>query len=554
MMVSEKTATALQENRLSCVGVVVGPGTTGVFPIVAASLRAAGVSTVFRVDAHRPETSRSSPARRLLDLVDRILSRLLPGSSASMANPVPIASYAALPLEALLATMSLNGEPIDALIVIGETLEDIPTRFLGQAPSLYRICMGSSGDVESGQFGLTEVLNQHPVVMLKFQLLLPYVPAQLLAEMAVQTHVASATHTCTTLLATLPVFLESTLRRIKSTGPYLAVPASPDPVLAPSKLVVNLKVCLRHTSGLLRAVVDRIGNRFQWLLAVMPQPEQGDVMDWGRLRPLLPPADRFWADPFIVSREGRIWLFFEEAPFSSSKGSGIGHISVAAIDSSGFTSPVLRALDLPWHLSYPNVLEYKGEWYMIPESGSQKRIDLYQCNKWPDQWVHHSTLVDNYQGYDASILQVGDCYWMYVARRAPGVSTADLLDLFEAPSPLGPWRLHPSSPIVQDVRSARPGGRPFPKDGHWLRPAQDSSGGMYGRALRFQRIMQLDEQGYREQTEYIIEPNHVEGILGIHTFAATGDVVVVDLCRQVSRLPLIRRFQSKLPQRMVLMT
>ncbi len=535
--------------RLACVGVVVSLGSAALFPAVAAALRLAGVATVFRIDSACSRSLGYGSAARLMHWADALLSRLLPGSWVPSTPPESL-SAAVVQLDALPTALSLVGASVDALVVVGEIPIDLAGRLRAEGLGLYRICLGSTADSATGRFGLSELLASEGIAMLHLERFGPSMAVQTLARMAVQTHAVSAAHTRAALLATLPCFVETTFRRLVTGRDLPAVCADKfKPIRAPTG--GGPAACVRHVGRLVWAVVDRASRCSQWLLAVMPQAEPGTALDWDQLRPLLPPADRFWADPFLVTREGRNWLFFEEAPFESSKGKGVGHIAVAPIDARGFTGPVLRALDLPWHLSYPNVFEFKGEWYMIPECGSQKRIDLYRCTHWPDQWTHQSTLVDSYEGYDASIAKVGATYWLFAARRAEGVSTADLLDLFSAPSPLGPWRPHPASPVVMDVRSARPGGRPFVRDGCLIRPAQDSSGGVYGRALRFQRVSRIDEGGYCEETEHMVEPNRAGGILGIHSFAATNDLVVVDLCRKVFRPSLARRFQTRLPRPLV---
>lgn len=549
MKLTGKSLTERRGTLPSCVGLLVIPRTEALFSMIAASLEAEGVATVYRVTVPASATKGLGFSARILILVDGVLSRFLPGSRRYIVEP-DLADVVELPLSSY--QLPLNGQSPDIIVMVGRLSEGIADHLHDGFASLYRVCLGADEDTESGQFGLIEVLSSKPVVMLRFERCLPQCKTQLLIQMAVQTHIVSAARTKSTLVATLPEFLATALKQIDPKNSERTDKLALTQDFSPSsKADIGMSDCLRHSLRLLNAVFDRVTMRFQWLLAVMPKSEPGLNQDWDRLRPLIPPDDRFWADPFLVFREGVTWLFFEEAPFHSYKGTDVGHISVVKIDANGFAGPILRALDLPWHLSYPNVFEHEGNWYMIPESGSQKRIDLYRCSKWPDQWEYQSTLLGNYQGYDASILQEGGRYWMFAARRAEGVVTTDLLDIFCAPSPLGPWVDHPSSPVVLDVRSARPAGRPFELDGYWLRPAQDSSGGVYGRALRFQKILHIDELEYREKTVFIVEPNKAEGIHGVHSFAATDDLVVIDFCRKVSRFPLVRSFTSRLPDKLV---
>jgi hypothetical protein len=535
------------------VGIVATSSTDDLFLLLASSLQVRGTSKVFRLDAKPHEKSRVHKRKKLLSLIDATLSRLLSGEVVP-SSPTTSPKFSVLSLKDSKGTRLFESIPIDEIFTFGKLPEDISDYYCRHLPTVYVLCVGSAQDSESGQYGLTEVLAREPVVMLRLERHVEQGPPQILAEMAVQTNITSATHTRATLLATLPIFLSMALQKIDFIG--FTQPTKPSIIKFKdlNDHALSMYEFFSHTARLVRTVAERATTRHQWLLAVMSNPKSGKPNDWQQLRPLIPPTDRFWADPFLVSHEGKNWIFFEEALFKSGKGVGIGHIAVASIDADGFTGPIMRALDLPWHLSYPNVFRHGDDWYMIPESGSQKRIDLYKCEKWPNQWVYHSTLINNYQGYDASITQVGESYWMFVARRVHGVATADLLDLFQALSPLGPWQLHASSPVVMDVRSARPGGRPFSKNGSIVRPAQDSSAGIYGRALRFQEILQIDHEGFRERTQSYIEPNQAEGIIGVHCYAATDDLVVVDICRKVSRIEFFRRFQSRMPKKLIFTT
>ena len=100
-------------------------------------------------------------------------------------------------------------------------------------------------------------------------------------------------------------------------------------------------------------------------------------------------------------------------------------------------------------------------------------------------------------------------------------------DRDHAERPEGPWRPHRRNPVKSDVRSSRPAGRLFRRDGRWIRPAQDCSG-RYGRAVSFQRIERLDLEGYEEREVERLEPDPRRGELGIHTFNTAGPWTVLD--------------------------
>ena len=94
--------------------------------------------------------------------------------------------------------------------------------------------------------------------------------------------------------------------------------------------------------------------------------------------PVLKAADlgidaSFVADPFLLRRDGRLFLFFE----AWRRGTGQGDLCWAERDAAGAWRYAGVALDEPFHLSYPFVFEHEGEVFMIPESRSQGDVRLY---------------------------------------------------------------------------------------------------------------------------------------------------------------------------------
>jgi hypothetical protein len=83
------------------------------------------------------------------------------------------------------------------------------------------------------------------------------------------------------------------------------------------------------------------------------------------------------------------------------------------------------------------------------------------------------------------------------------------------------------NPIVSDVRSARPAGRVFLRNGSLIRPSQDSSR-RYGYALNLNRITKLTTNDYEEKLIERLEPPKSGGILAVHTYNFSGNITVMD--------------------------
>lgn len=279
-----------------------------------------------------------------------------------------------------------------------------------------------------------------------------------------------------------------------------------------------------------RAVRDRLRRAAyleQWCLAYSFEEAAPGVLP--RLAEIVAPKDRIWADPFPFEHEGRLYVFFEECLAGSSR----GHVSVMEITAAGAASP-RTVLERPYHLSYPFVFAWDGSVWMVPETAGNRSVEIYRCERFPDRWTLERVLLRDVLAADATLHEQDGRWWMFVAMAVPGARAFDDLHLFEAQTPLGPWTAVSGNPISSDVRSARPAGRPFVRDGCWIRPAQDGSG-RYGRAIRFRRIERLAAHGYVETDAGGIEPGWAADVLGTHTFNTAGRLTVVDFIKRRRR-------------------
>jgi hypothetical protein len=248
---------------------------------------------------------------------------------------------------------------------------------------------------------------------------------------------------------------------------------------------------------------------------------------------LAPPRDRFWADPHVVQRNGKYYIFVEELLHSS----GRGHISVIELDASGSWKPPIRILEKRYHLSYPSVFEADDRLYMVPESGANETIDLYECTSFPDQWEFRQTLMKNVRAVDTTLWQHAGKWWMFtaIAENAAAAPNVELF-LFHSDRLLdGQWIPHPRNPVVSDIKRARPAGGLFMQDGKLIRPSQDCSE-TYGHAIHFNEVEVLSETDYCERTLSTINPDWDRKVLATHTYATCGNLAVIDAFTYIPRL------------------
>jgi len=199
----------------------------------------------------------------------------------------------------------------------------------------------------------------------------------------------------------------------------------------------------------------------------------------------------FVADPFMIRADDAWYMFFEAKNALTRKGE-IG----MAMSQNGFDWSYCQiVLAEPFHLSYPYVFEYAGDYYMIPETLQANHIRLYRAASFPFEWIHCADLIDGTFA-DSSVFRFDDRWWMF-ACSSPFAH--DVLRLFFADSLPGPWSEHPHSPLIRDnPRIARPAGRVVVFNDRVIRYAQDCYP-RYGTQVRAFEISELTTTSYQER-------------------------------------------------------
>lgn len=243
------------------------------------------------------------------------------------------------------------------------------------------------------------------------------------------------------------------------------------------------------------------------------------------------PDGLFRADPFFFSHMGEDWLFYEELRLDNWK----GYLCAAKIENGGFADPV-KVLEEPWHLSYPFVFSHDGEIYLIPESSSTKTIELYRCERFPDEWIKVRSLLEGMHFADTTLVRHDGMWWMFTcAAHSKDYFNRDELYLYYADDPIeGTWHPHPMNPVVCDNSLARPAGRVEEENGVLWRSSQDNSL-RYGRGLNWNCILQMDKECYREELAEHLVFDESTGIMGAHTFNQSERWTVIDLQRNVPK-------------------
>jgi hypothetical protein len=233
------------------------------------------------------------------------------------------------------------------------------------------------------------------------------------------------------------------------------------------------------------------------------------------------PDGRFYADPFLLERDGRTWMFIEDCSYASKRGT----IAVAEVQDDGRVAPFTEVIRSDGHLSYPYVFEADGEVFMIPESSAESEVRLYRATSFPFRW-ELTRVLHRGRAVDTSVVRHDGRWWFFTTLVEPR-GHASMMMLFSSETLDGGWSSHPMNPVSRDVRNIRGAGAIRPTAGRLVRPSQDCSRS-YGYAFSWKAVDVLDEGAYHEQTLGRVEPCERLGMTATHTYNASARWETVD--------------------------
>lgn len=91
---------------------------------------------------------------------------------------------------------------------------------------------------------------------------------------------------------------------------------------------------------------------------------------------LKPSLRYYYADPLLTTISGKNYLFMEQYDRFKKK----GNICVSEIKENKIGKPK-TIIDESFHMSFPNVISFNGDYYMIPETSADHSIRIYKMKK-----------------------------------------------------------------------------------------------------------------------------------------------------------------------------
>ena len=134
-----------------------------------------------------------------------------------------------------------------------------------------------------------------------------------------------------------------------------------------------------------------------------------DSLFEGRYIPIDSTEQYWFADPLLYEENGKAYLFCEAFDKNELKGK-LGYFSLEGNSISDFN----LLIDENYHMSFPNVFKCKGKYYMIPESGENLTLDIYEAVDFPGKWEKRKTLIKGHNYVDPTIVEVNGVIYLFV--------------------------------------------------------------------------------------------------------------------------------------------
>jgi hypothetical protein len=237
----------------------------------------------------------------------------------------------------------------------------------------------------------------------------------------------------------------------------------------------------------------------------------------------------FYADPFGIWHQDRLYVFVEAYDYRDKHGS----IEVHTYDKNLNWLWREEALRRDFHLSYPYVWAEDGEVYMLPEAHRSGYLTLYRARAFPLGWEPVCDLLD-LPAIDASLTSWEGRYWLFFALPDDPLAA---LHLAFADRLTGPWQLHPMNPVLRDITRARMGGTPFIREGALYLPTQNGTH-TYGGGMTLNKIETLSPTEFVSHPVAALEaPGWAAPFTqGIHTVSACDALTLFDV-KRISHSP-----------------
>ncbi|EPF2246047.1 glucosamine inositolphosphorylceramide transferase family protein [Citrobacter werkmanii] len=241
----------------------------------------------------------------------------------------------------------------------------------------------------------------------------------------------------------------------------------------------------------------------------------------------------FQADPFIIEKDDKLYVFYEAFSFRNSKGTLRCRVldpELTEIDDvklEGFD-------DLKCHLSFPFLIHIDDQLFMIPESSERKEVILFQSVEFPVRWKKVKVLISGTEVTDNVFLTINEtCYLL-------STTMNNEIIIHSAENIYGQWqRITPSLKVSNPHH--RGAGAPYAVDNKMYFLTQECTPETYGKSIYIKELVTLSNTVFDESLIEKINSsiNHSDGV---HTLNFSNNYIVYDT--KINKFSLLAIFKK----------
>lgn len=264
---------------------------------------------------------------------------------------------------------------------------------------------------------------------------------------------------------------------------------------------------------------------------------------------------RYWyADPFVFEKDGVTYLFFEAFDLVQRRGKE----GYCVLNEDGSCSAPKIVIDEPYHLSFPNIFEYKDDIYMMPEMSGDYSLKAYKAVSFPNQWEVTDVVLPDVYACDSIFIESDGNRYLLTNEMFHNVPNGQYASCY-VKNYL--YKMEGLKAIVDGVKVAegdygtRNAGNSFQEEGVLYRIGQDSRERMYGKGLVLFRINSFEP--YSEEVLWGVICSEMDShikretsnpLLGVHTYNFSEHYEIIDFSemRDISYIIIIRRKIKKI--------
>lgn len=245
----------------------------------------------------------------------------------------------------------------------------------------------------------------------------------------------------------------------------------------------------------------------------------------------------FQADPFLIEKDDKLYVFYEAFSFRNSKGT----LRCRILDRELVELDDIRLEgfdDLMCHLSFPYLIHINDQLFMIPESSERKEVILFKSIEFPARWKQVKVLISDTELTDNIFISVNEtCYLL-------STSMDNEIIIHSADHLYGQWqRINPALKVSNPHH--RGAGASYQVENKMYFLTQECTPETYGKSIYIKELVTLNDANFDENLIEQINSS-INRSDGVHTLNFSNNYIVYDTkINKFSFLSILKKISYK---------